>query len=85
MFNRRLDKTAGLTADEPDATVRLTDATQRKDARVHFDAEQDQEVRPVDTGEQEQLETNSQQDSSEDTALVDDELEILKQELAIID
>ncbi len=84
-FNRRLDEAAGLTADEPDATVRLPDTTQRKDARVHFDQEQGQEARPVGTGEQVQTETNSQVDSSEDTASGDDELEILKQELVMRD
>jgi hypothetical protein len=84
-FNRRLDEAAGLTADEPDATVRLPETTQKKDARVHFDAEQGQEARPVGTGQQVRLETNSQQDSSEDTASGDDELDILKQELAMRD
>ncbi len=84
-FNRRLDEATGLTAYEPDATVRLPETTQKKDARVHFDAEQGQGARPVGTGEQVQLETNSQQDSSEDTASGDDELDILKQELAMRD
>jgi hypothetical protein len=50
-FNPRLDEVAGLTTDEPDATVRLPETTQRKDARVHFDNEQGQEARPVGTGE----------------------------------
>jgi hypothetical protein len=63
-FNHRLDEVAGLTTDEPDATVRLPETTQRKDARVHFDNDQGQEARPVGTGEQVQIETNSQADSS---------------------
>jgi hypothetical protein len=77
-FNRRLDEAAGLTTDEPDATVRFPDTTQRRDARVHFDNEQGQEARPVGTGEQEQIETNSQAQSSEDTVSGNYELEILK-------
>ncbi len=81
-FNHRLDEAAGLTTDEPDATVMLPETTQRKDARVHFDDEQGQQANTVVTGEQEQIETNSQAESSEDTASGDDELEILKQQLA---
>jgi hypothetical protein len=81
-FNRRLDEAAGLTIDEP---VRLPETTQRKDGRVHFDNEQGQEARPVGTGEQVPLETNEQAESSEDTVSGDDELDILKQELAVRD
>jgi hypothetical protein len=84
-FNHRLDEAEGLTADEPDAIVRLPDTTQRKYARVHFANEQGQEARPVGTGEQVQIETNSQVDSSKDPASGDDELEMLKQELAMRD
>ncbi len=36
-FNRRLETATELTADEPDATVRLPETSQKKDARVHFD------------------------------------------------
>jgi len=50
-FNCRLDEAAGLTTDEPDATVTLPETTQRKDARVHFDNEQGQEARTAGTGE----------------------------------
>ncbi len=81
-FNQRLNQAAGLTSDEPDATEVLPETTQQRDARVHFDDEQEQEVDTVGTGQQEQIETNSQE-SSEDTASVDDELEILKQQLAM--
>jgi hypothetical protein len=80
-----LNEAAGLTSDEPDATVVLPGTTQRRDARVHFDDEQGQEVDTVGTGQQEQIETNSQSESSEDTASGDDELEILKQQLAVKD
>ncbi len=52
---------------------------------MHFDNEQGQEVRPVGTGRQEQIEANNQSESSEDTALGDDELETLKQQLAMKD
>jgi hypothetical protein len=82
-FNRRLQAAADLTANEPDATVRIPETTQRKDARMHFDNEQGQEVRPVGTGRQEQIEANSRSESSEDTASGDDKLEILKQQLAM--
>jgi len=82
-FNQRLNEAAGLTSDEPDATVILPGTTQRRDARVHFDDEQEQEVDTADTGRQQQRETNSQTESSEDTASEDDELEILKQQLAV--
>ena len=82
-FNQRLNEAAGLTSDEPDATVILPGTTQRRDARVHFDDEQEQEVDTADTGRQQQRETNSQTESSEDTALEDDELEILKQHFAV--
>jgi hypothetical protein len=84
-FNRRLEEAAGLTADEPDATVMLPETTQRKDARVHFEDEQGQQANTVNTGEQEQIETNSQAESSEDTATGDDESEITKQQLAMKD
>jgi hypothetical protein len=82
-FNRRLEAAVDLTANEPDTTVRIPETTQRKDARVHFNNEQGQEVRPADTGRQEQIEANNQSESSEDTASGDDELEILKQQLAM--
>ncbi len=39
-FNRRLETATELTADEPDATVRLPETSQKKDARVHFDQDQ---------------------------------------------
>jgi hypothetical protein len=38
-FNHRLDEAAGLTTDEPDATVMLPETTQGRDARVHFNNE----------------------------------------------
>jgi hypothetical protein len=50
---------------------------------VHFDDEQELEANTVNTGRQQQRETNSQSESSEGTALEDDELEILKQQLAV--
>jgi hypothetical protein len=53
-FNQRLNEAAGLTSDEPDATVILPGTTQRRDARVHFDDEQEQEVDTADTGRQQQ-------------------------------
>jgi hypothetical protein len=82
-FNRRLEAGVDLTANEPDATVRLPETTQKKDARVHFDKEQGQEATPVGTGRQEQIKANNQSESSEDTSSGDDELERLKQQLAI--
>ena len=50
---------------------------------MHFDDEQEQEANTVNTGRQQQRETNSQSESSEGTASEDDELEILKQQLAV--
>jgi hypothetical protein len=50
---------------------------------VHFDDEQVLGVETVSTGQQGHTETNSQSESSEDTASGDDELEILKQQLAM--
>jgi hypothetical protein len=82
-FNCRLEAAVDLTANEPDATVRLPETTHKKDARVHFDNEQGREATPVGTGRQEQREANSQSESSEDTTSGDDELENLKQQLAI--
>ena len=82
-FNQRLNEAASLNPDEPDATVILPGATHRRDARVHFDDEQATEANTVDTGRQQQTETNSQTESSEGTASEDDELEILKQQLAV--
>ena len=73
-FNLRLNGAAGLTSDEPDATVILPGATHRRDARVHFDDEQATEANTVDTGRQQQRETNSQSESSAGTASEDDEL-----------
>ncbi len=84
-FNQRLNEAAGLTPDEPDATVVLPGPTLRRDTRVHFDDEQVQGVETVATGQQEQVDTNNQSESSEDTALGDEELEILKQQLAMKD
>jgi len=81
-FNRRLETATELTADEPDATVRLPETSQKKDARVHFDQGQGQETTPVVTERQEQLETNTESDSSGDTSSVDEELEKLRQQLA---
>jgi hypothetical protein len=81
-FNRRLEAAADLTANEPDATVRLPETSQKKDAWVHFDKDQGQETIPVGTERQEQVETNTESDSSEDTSSGDDELEKLKQQLA---
>jgi len=78
-----LNEAAGLTSDEPDATVILPGTTHWRDARVHFDDEQEQEANTVNTGRQQQRETNSQSESSEGTASEDDELEILKQQLAV--
>jgi hypothetical protein len=49
---------------------------------VHFDQGQGQESTPVGTGRQEQVETNTESDSSGDTSSVDEELEKLKQQLA---
>ncbi len=43
-FNHRLEAAVDLTANEPDATVRLPETTHKKDARVHFDNEQGQLV-----------------------------------------
>jgi hypothetical protein len=54
----------------------LPEATQWRDAIVHFDNEQDQGVNTVATGEQQRIETNSQPESSEGNASGDDELEI---------
>ncbi len=82
-FNQRLNEAASLNPDEPDATVILPGATHRRDARVHFDDETATEANTVDTGRQQQTETNSQTESSEGTASEDDELEILKQQLAV--
>ena len=82
-FNQRLNEAASLNPDEPDATVILPGATHRKDAKVHFDDEQELEADTVDTGRQKQRNTNSQTESSEGTASEDDELEILKQQLAV--
>jgi len=82
-FNQRLNEAASLNPDEPDATVILPGATHRRDARVHFDDEAATEANTVDTGRQQQTETNSQTESSEGTASEDDELEILKQQLAV--
>jgi len=84
-FNRRLEAAAELIADEPDATVRLPETSQKKDARVHFDQDQGQEATPVGTGRQEQVETNTESDSFGDTSSGDDELEKLKQQLAMKD
>ncbi len=53
-FNQRLNKAAGLTSDEPDATVIFPVTTHWRDARGHFDDEQEQEVETVDTGRQQQ-------------------------------
>ena len=78
-----MNEAAGLTSDEPDAIVILPGAANRRDARVHFDDEQAPEANTVDTGRQQQRETNSQSESSEGTASEDDELEILKQQLAV--
>ncbi len=50
---------------------------------MHFDNEQGQEATPVGTGRQEQTEANRQSESSEDKTSGDDELENLKQQLAI--
>jgi hypothetical protein len=77
-FNQQLNEAAGLTSDEPVATVVLPGTTHKKDARVHFDNEQEQEVDTVGTGRQEQTETNSQE-SSDGTASDEDELALLKQ------
>jgi hypothetical protein len=84
-FNCRLEAAVALTANEPDATVRLPETSQKKDARVHFDQDQGQEATPVGTGRQEQVEANTESDSSGDTSSGDDELEKLKQQLAIKD
>jgi hypothetical protein len=84
-FNHRLEAAVDLTANEPDATVRLPDTTQKKDARVHFDKDQGQEATPARTGRQEQIAANIQSDSSEETSSGDDELENFKQQLAIKD
>jgi len=81
-FNQRLNKAAGLTSDDPDATVVLPGTTHRRDARVHFDNEQEQEVETVGTGRQGQTETNSQE-SSDGTASDEDELALLKQQLTL--
>ncbi len=78
-----MNEAASLNPDEPDATVILPGATHRRDARVHFDDEAATEANTVDTGRQQQTETNSQTESSEGTASEDDELEILKQQLAV--
>ncbi len=72
-FNQRLNEAAGLTPDEPDATVVLPGTTQWRDARMHFDDELGQEVDTAGTGQQEQIETNSHSESSEDIASGDDE------------
>ena len=53
-FNQRLNEAAALTSDEPDATVILPGTTHRRDARVHFDDEQEQEANTVNTGRQQQ-------------------------------
>ncbi len=47
-----MNEAAGLTSDEPDATVILPGTTHRKDAKVHFDDEQELEADTVDTGRQ---------------------------------
>jgi hypothetical protein len=70
-FNQRLNEAAGLTYDEPDATVEFPETTQRRDDRVHFD-EKVQEVETNCTGQREQIETNRQSESSEHTASGDD-------------
>jgi hypothetical protein len=84
-FNRRLEAAVELTDQEPEATVRLLETSQKKDARVHFNKDQGQEVTPVGTGRQEKVEANTESDSSEDTSSGDDELEKLKQQLAMKD
>ena len=53
-FNQSLNEAAGHTSDEPDATVILPGTTHRRDARVHFDDEQEQEANTVNTGRQQQ-------------------------------
>ncbi len=77
-FNQRLNEAASLNPDEPDATVILPGATHRRDARVHFDDETATEANTVDTGRQQQTETNSQTESSEGTASEDDRVRNLE-------
>ena len=60
-----------------------TERVQKKDARVHFDPEQVERVKTVNTDQQESLESNSQPESSEESASEDDKLEDLRQQLAI--
>ncbi len=55
-FIQRLNEAAGLTSDEPDATVILPGTSHRRDARVHFDDEQEQEANTVNTDRQQQRE-----------------------------
>jgi hypothetical protein len=52
---------------------------------VHFDQGQGQEATPAGTGRQEQVEANTESDSSGDTSSGDDEVEKLKQQLAMKD
>jgi hypothetical protein len=70
-FNQRLNEAAGINPDEPDATVILPNPVPRRDAKVHFQVGQNQGNATVGTDRQ-QTETNSQSESSEDTASGDD-------------
>jgi len=84
-FNQRLNDAAGQVTDGPDSTVVLPESVQRRNARVHFDDEQVEEVETVNTGQKGVPETNSHFESSEEVTKEDDTLEGLKHQLAMKD